>query len=170
MTRQQFALAIMATEKWLENSARLLGVRLAYTAAEARWLGLVKLFNETIGVPLAAAGELATEAIRLDPKLDVAVLGKDKNARAAVAIFLARYYSAHIAALSAAIEFGGARRRGRPRAAKRRGKAAIESTARYGVDIDLLREGLKLSPAERLERVDENAAFINSLHRTGRPG
>lgn len=33
----------------------------------------------------------------------------------------------------------------------------------YGVDLSSLREGLHDSPAERLERLDQNAAFISEM-------
>jgi hypothetical protein len=42
---------------------------------------------------------------------------------------------------------------------------AIEKAKRYGVDIDLLREGLKLSYAQRLEQLDANAQFARSIRK-----
>ena len=160
MTRSQFAWAILADEKWLENSARLLGLRLRYTRAEARWLGLVRLLSHEVGLPLEASGRFATEALRQPPHTKLAVVGVEEDGDAGVSLYLARYHSTHSAALSAAMELGGARRRGRRRVARKRSVAAA---ARYGVDIDLLREGLKLSTKVRLERADENATFINAL-------
>lgn len=160
MTRSQFAAAAMAEDKWVENSARLLGRKLKYTASEARWLGLVRLLSQEQGVPLARAAELADEAVRFDPSEDWIVVGQTENGVSGISIDLARFHSDYAASLSAAKDMG-ARRRGRSRAER---TAALESAAKYGVDIGLLKEGLRLSVKERLQRLDENAGFIYALH------
>jgi hypothetical protein len=165
MTRSQFAMGVGADEKWVENAGRLLGKRLRYTTEEAVWLGLVRLLNQEVGLTLFRAARLADEALEHRPSERWVVLGQDESGRAGVSIDIARFYSSHLAALSAALDMGGPRRRGR-RSGARRKKGAVERAARYGVDIDLLREGLQLSPRERLERLDENAAFINAIRRT----
>ncbi len=165
MTRSQFALAVLADEKWVENSARLLGLRLRYTTAEALSLGLVRVLNQEVGLTLAKAADLAKEALEHAPATERAIVGRKEHGSAGVAVDLARYHSAHGAALSAAMELGGARRRGRPRrgGTTRAVGDAIARAAEYGVDIDLLREGLRLSPRERLALANENAAFVNEL-------
>ncbi len=165
MTRTQFAFAVAADEKWVENSARLLGRRLKYTPVEAMWLGLVWVFNQDVGLPLARSNELALEALGYDPHTRVAVLGGREGSVAGISVDVARYHSTYAASLSAAIEIGGAKRRGRPRpvATKRGKRAALECAARYGVDIDLLLAGLRLPVAERLRVADENAAFVMAL-------
>lgn len=160
MTRSQFAAAAMAEEKWVENSARLLGRKLKYTASEARWLGLVRLLNQEQGAPLARAAELADEALRLDPASGCVVVGKTENGVSGISIDLGRFHSDYAASLSAARDMGP-RRRGRSRS---KGAGAIESAARYGVDIGLLKEGLRLTVRERLQRLDENAGFVYALH------
>jgi hypothetical protein len=38
----------------------------------------------------------------------------------------------------------------------------------YGVDVTLLRESLKRTPAERLRALDANLEFLKSLRLTGR--
>lgn len=42
MTREQFARAVRAEPKWIENTVRLLGRRPAYGLDDARRLGLVR--------------------------------------------------------------------------------------------------------------------------------
>ena len=163
MTRAQFAMAVSADEKWVENTARLLKRRLRYTVAESVWLGLVRVLTRDVQVPLTRAAELADEALGLTGATAEVVVGERESSSAAIVIDMPRFRSSHGAALSAALTLGGARRRGRQRVQPKRKNGALEKASRYGVDLDLLREGLKLSVAERLQRADENAAFINAM-------
>ncbi len=168
MTRLQFAMIVGCDVKWVENAARLLGRTFTYTPAEARWLSLVHIFNQRVGLTLARSAMLAEEALRHGTDAGRVVVGIDGETGAGVSIDLARFHSSHAAALSTALEFGGERRRGRPRAPIGRKAATLEKSAAYGVDIDLLREGLRLSRRERLEHLDQNAAFITALHSSER--
>ncbi len=170
MTRSQFAMAVGADDKWVENTARLLRRRLKYTPLESVWLGLVRVFNQDVGLTLARSDELAREALGSQPRASTLVLGTTVSSVAGVSVEMARFYSSHAASLSAALEFGGEKRRGRPRPLRpRRGKqAALDHAARYGVDIGLLREGLKIPVAERLRIADENAAFVAEMQRSMR--
>lgn len=160
MTRDQFAAAASADRKWIENSAAILGLSLAYTSAESRRMALVHIFNQAVGVGLHRALYFADQALQENPNRGTVVLGSGDGGISGVAIDLPRFYSIHAASLSAALELGGARRRGRRVTST---GSAIERAARYGVDIDLLREGQRMSPAARLSQLDENAEFIASL-------
>lgn len=160
-------MAVLADEKWVENAARLLNRRLRYSAGEARWLGLVRVLNREVGLTLVRAAELTDEALRHAPDEGRVVVGGGQSRSAGVSIDMARFYSTYAAALSAALELGGGRRRGRPRGAIKQ-KSAVAEAAEYGVDIDLLREGLRLSPSERLQQLNENAAFISVIRPTGK--
>jgi hypothetical protein len=40
---------------------------------------------------------------------------------------------------------------------------SIQSAREFGVDVSQLEESLRLTPAERLERLDENAATLREL-------
>ena len=164
MTRAQFALTVRGEEKWVENAARLLGRSFSYTAEEAVWLGLVRVFNQEVGLTLSRAAQLADEALGRDADEGVIQLGQSEQSNATISIDLSRHYSAHAASLSAALDMGGPKRRGRPLARVRRKVAALERASEYGVDLELLREGLRLTPAERLERLDQNAQFLNAIH------
>ena len=163
MTRAQFAMAVSADEKWVENAARLLNRRLRYTVAESVWLGLVHVLNREVQLSLARAAELADEALGFADATGDVVIGERKSSSAAIVIDMPRFRSSHGASLSAALTLGGARRRGRQRVQTKRKSSALENASRYGVDLDLLREGLKLTVAERLQRADEDAAFINAM-------
>ena len=166
MTRAQLAIAVMADERWIENTARLLKKRLRYTIDESVWLGLVRLLNQELELPLARAAAVADEALGLIKEKREVVVGRSGDSSAAISIDMPRFRSSHAASLSAALTLGGARRRGRrPAKTSRRKAAVLEKASRYGVDIGLLREGLKLSVAERLERADDNAGFIASMRK-----
>lgn len=164
MTRAQFALAVRGEEKWVENASRLLGRSLSYTVEEAVWLGLVRVFSQEVGLTLSRAVQLADEALGHEAQEGTIQLGHSEQSNATVSIDLARHYSAHAASLSAALDMGGPKRRGRPRARVRRKAVTLERASEYGVDLDLLREGLRLTPGERLERLDQNAQFLNAIH------
>lgn len=165
MTRSQFAQAVRADEKWVENAARALGHRLRYSTGEARWFGLIYVLTRDLGTSVQRAATLATAALQLDPTTRALRLRLSEHGEASVALDLARYHSAFAAAVSAALSHGGPRRAGRP---TRPGRPvnALAAAAEHGVDVSLLRAGLRRSPAERLARLDENVAFLQSVRRT----
>jgi len=161
-------MAVLADEKWVENAARLLDTRLRYSADEARWLGLVRILNREVGLTLSRAAQLADEALRHAPDEGGVLIGGTEGGSAAISVDMGRFYSTYAAALSAALELGAGRRRGRPRRAAKKKSPALARSAQYGVDIDLLREGLRLSSGERLQQLDDNAAFITAIRPTGK--
>src|SRR3990170_1529404 len=123
MTRAQFAMAVRADEKWVENAGRLLSRRFRYTAAEAQWLGLVRILNQDVGLTLNRSAQVADEALEYPPHTGTIVVGQSDDETAGIAIDIARFHSIAGAALAAALDLGGERRRGRPRASLK-GKAA----------------------------------------------
>jgi hypothetical protein len=163
LTRAQFAAAVRADEKWVENTSRALGRRLEYTPGEARWMGVVRLLADDFGIPVTRAAELADEALRHPRESRVVSLTAVDDGAATLVIDLARYHSTFAAALSAAISHGGARRRGRPPARRRGRRDPVGAAESYGVDLSLLREAIERSPAERLARLDANASFVSAL-------
>jgi len=166
LTRSQFSSAVRADEKWLENTARTLGLHLTYTPAEARRMGMVRVLAGEFAIPTTRAAELADEALRHPPEVRALALSASSEGVATLVIDLARYHSTFAAALSAALNHGGPRRRGRPAPRKRvRGRDAVAAADAYGVDVSLLREALDRAPAERLARLDANSAFLGALRR-----
>ena len=163
MTLQQFAAAVGADPKWVLNTTRLLGRRLRRTPAEARWLRLVRLLHRDVGLSLAAASRAATRAFAAAGPSAIAAASPDGSAT--VIVDRARFESSFLAALGAALGVAGPRRRGRWR---KPGRDALAAARAYGVDLGLLRASLALSPAERLERLDENATFLGAVRRVVR--
>ena len=165
MTRSQFAQAVRADEKWVENAARALGHQLQYSAEEARWLGLVHVLARDLGTSVQRAATLAKTALQFDPAIRALRLHLSEHGEATVSLDLARYHSAFAASLSTALNQGGPRRAGRPPHRDRR-VDPLATAAEYGIDLSLLRSGLRRSPAERLARLDANATFLQSVRRT----
>ena len=164
LTRSQFATAVQADEKWVENTARTLGRRLTYTPDEARRMGLVRLLTRELGIPVARAAELTETALRQPRETRAMSLAVSPETAATLVVDLARYHSTFAAALSAAIHHGGPRRRGRHSPRKRtRGREAVAAAEAHGVDVSLLREALERSPADRLARLDANSEFLREL-------
>ena len=163
LTRTQFAAAVRADEKWVENTSRVLGRRLAYTLAEARWMGVIRLLTRDFGIPIVRAGALADEALRHAPETRALSLAVSDEGAATLVIDLARYHSTFAAALSAAFSHGGGRRRGRPPSGRVHRGGALVAAESHGVDVSLLRAAMAQSPAERLARLDANAGFLRAL-------
>ena len=180
MTREQFALAVAADQKWVENSARLLRRPLKYSQSEARWMGLVRLLNHELGLPLKRSAELASEAIRHPESTRELRLGRDWSGAAAIVLDLARFHSAHNSALSAALILAKPRKRGRPiggvnssssfvvreRASHNTTWDMLARAKAYGVDLAALRDGLNETPAQRLQRLEDNAKFIVEMQKS----
>lgn len=170
MTRAQFARSVDADEKWVENSAALLNRRMAYTPQEACWFGLVRLLTRNFEIPVARAATLADRALGESPAARAVHLAGSEDESTFLVLDLARYYSSFTTRLSAALHHAGPARLGRPRSsARRRERDPIARAEAYGVDLTLLREGLRLSPAERLSRLDANVAFLRALRPTHSP-
>lgn len=180
MTREQFALAVNADEKWVENSARLLGHPLKYSSGEARWIGLIRLFSRGIGLPLKQSARLATEAIRHPEWTRELRLRNGTSGAAAIVIDIARFHSAHNASLSAALTLAGPRKRGRPPGGRNEAHFRVRErptrdttwdvlarAKAYGIDLTALRDGLNETPAQRLQRLEDNVRFVAEL-RTSR--
>ena len=93
MTRSQFATAVMASEKWVENAARLLNRKFRYTKEESVWLGLVRELNFEVRLPLSRAAEVADEALGSVREEGHVVVGQSEGSSAAIVIDMPRFRS-----------------------------------------------------------------------------
>ena len=161
MTARQTAVAAAADLKWLTNSASLLRRPLRYSAAAARWWGLVRLLVDELGLTLKAAADAATTA--LSPRTSRGAAERTDNAGAArIEIDLPRYESIFLANLSRALNQETPRRRGRVSKIE---PDAIDAARRYGIDTGLLEAGLERTPAERLALLETNVEFVREARR-----
>ena len=173
LSLRQFARAVRADQKWVQNSARLLGVRLRYTRDEALWLGLARLLNESFHVPLETAASMARTG--LDPasplqaeREGTVTLATSCDGSARVTIDVARYQSTFAFALAGALELETPQRRGRRPPPPRRSGSAIARAQRQGIDVGFLRFMLRLLAGERLSRLEMNAPPIGAERRPRR--
>jgi hypothetical protein len=131
-------------------------------------MGLVRVLTRDFDIPAVRAAELTDQALRHSPDERVVSLAASAESPATLVLDLARYHSAFAAALSAAINHGGPRRRGRPSTRKRtRPRDAVAAAEAYGVDLSLLRHALARSVRDRLARLDADSRFLAALRRTG---
>jgi len=161
MTAAQFAIAAGCEAKWILNSAALLRRRVRRTPADAQWWGLVRLLSETLRLPLQTAADAATSALKAGPAAPPAAAVMDPSGSVSLLVDLPRYQSIVLGNLSRALVHETPKRRGRPPRSSERGP--VDSARQYGVDLGLVRGALKRTPAERLEILEANAAFIRGL-------
>jgi hypothetical protein len=159
VTFGQFATAVGAPPKWVQNAFAVLGLPRRYTPDGAKVLSLAYELTQC-GIPLVRAYPLAKRALAAWPERpEYSEEGPQGSVR--IVIDLERALSRFAANLSLARSHYAERQRGRPR--KRRRGNAIARAREYGVDIGLLEENLKRTPEERLRRLSEDAEFLRSL-------
>ena len=155
MNLSEFAIAVGASPKWVQNAAAALGRPLDYGEAEALRLGLARMIHETVGTPLLRAHEIAGDALTTDgdgPR----VLLESPDGSVQVTIDVARYRSTFGARLAVARR-EQPQRRGRPPHPSR---GPIATAREYGIDISLLQSNLLRTPEERIRLAGANAEFI----------
>jgi hypothetical protein len=162
MTVKQFAMAVGVDPKWIHNAAQALGCRFTRTLTEARWLRLAHLIHEGTGMPLARAASLAREAIGRGGAACTLDIPASTDGSLTLELDLDRFESSFAAAATAALAFGGERRRGR---ASSRPRDPIAAAQAHGVDVGLVLRSLAVTAGERLARLDEDRAFLVALRK-----
>ena len=145
----RYAVAVGASPQWIRNASSILGRELTRTPDEAARLGLARQIHEELGITLERAWKIAGRALARDT--EAAFRNPDGVVR--LVIDVDRYRSDFAARLSRARTQYEPGRRGRRRRIE--GGSAVERARRYGLDVSLLDERLRRSPAERLNDMDE---------------
>jgi hypothetical protein len=164
MTLAQFAIATQADPKWVQNALVTLGLDLGYSEEQARRLGLARVLNSTLGMPLRQAWDVAEKALS-HPEAQGWIAAESGDGSVQGVVDVDRYLSSFTAAASVARRHEP-KARGRPTALRER--SAVEDARGYGIDISLIRSSLARTVEERLRAADENAEFIRALR--GRRG
>jgi hypothetical protein len=164
MTLAQFATAVGATPRWVQNARALLKLRGRYTENSARLLGLARTLCDSTGLPLRRACALARKALAEWPATGQWVHVNDDGS-VAINIDTARYLASFAVRLSLARSARSERTRG---SRKGRPRHPIAAARKYGVDLTLLYENLKLTPTERLCQMDEMSEFLRRAATTSR--
>ena len=163
-TLGQFATAVGAPRRWVQNAFQALDLPAVYTEPLARRLAFAKAVKEACGMPLRRAFPLAEEALARWPAHKTWELVEPDGA-VRVEIDLERFLSDYAVRLSLSRTYYAEKRRGRPRKRKLRGIALAKW---YGVDVSLLVESLKRTPEERLRQLDEAVEAFKSMRIVGR--
>jgi hypothetical protein len=158
LSLRQLAIAAGSSTKWIKNAEMLLGLSFPRTPNDAVGVGLIHELHSELDLPLSIARDIANRVLSTSGRTSVMPALASGSLR--LFVDLNRYRSSFNARLSRALVLGGPKRRGRPRAAS---SDAIAAAVAHGVDLDLLRDSLRLTPAERLARLDANAAFVGAL-------
>jgi hypothetical protein len=156
MTLGQFAVAVGAPKRWVQNAFQALGRPAAYTEPLARRLAFAKAVKEACGMPLRRAFPLAERALARWPAHHTWEV-REPDGAVRVVLDLERFLSDYAVRLSLSRTCYEEKRRGRPRKRKRRGLALAKW---WGVDISLLQESLKRTPEERLRTLEAAAEFF----------
>ena len=159
LTLGQYATAVGAPKRWVQNAHAVLGLGTEYTAEGARRLAFARLLKETGGTRLADGYALASPALASWPAQRAWTYAGPGGA-AEISVDLERFLSDCNVRLSLARSWYAERRRGRPPKTRRRGVAWAKW---YGVDVTLLETSLRLTPAQRLDRLGEAAAFLRGV-------
>jgi len=161
MTLGQFAVAVGAPKRWVQNAYAVLHLPARYNEARARRLAFARMVKQACGMPLSWAYQLAEHALAAWPAQKLWT-HRGPDGAVVVSVELERFLSDFAARLSLARSYYAERRRGRPR--RRRGVALAKW---YGVDMSLLGSSLRRTTDERLRSLDANVEFLKSMRLTG---
>jgi len=159
MTLGRFAAVVGASPRWVQNALQALDLPPVYDEERAKTLGLARVIRESLGVPLVEAHPIAKEALASWPKLR-RWRREDSVGIVVIEVDLERYLSSYASRLAFVRSRYSERKRGR-RPRRRTGRLA--AAAEHGVDIGLIRRSLASTPEERLQRLDDDVAFLQSL-------
>jgi hypothetical protein len=121
------AAAANCSPTWLHNASRLLHHPILRTQEDSRWWRLVRVIHSDLGLTLRAAAKIADATLR--PGLSTGKIRLNVTADGALAIQLdlERFLTSASAALSTALNFSVAPRRGRPPRAPRQAPNGTET-------------------------------------------
>lgn len=161
MTLGEFAYALGAPAKWVQNAWAVLGLEPLYREADLWRMALVRLLEGSLDMPLKKAHALAGAiAVQWTDHYETEELRLVDAEGLEVSVQWPRFVSGVLAGLSRARTQYQERRRGRP---SRKAMHGIKAAEAQGLDLGLLRSSLKRTPSERLRALDEDLTFIQRL-------
>jgi hypothetical protein len=164
VTLGEFSVAVGAPKRWVQNAFQALGLKAHYTEDLARRLSFARAVKEACGMPLRRVFPLARNALAAWPKHRTwRLTGPDGVVQ--VELDLLRFLSDYAVRLSLSRTWYAERRRGRPPQRRLKGVALAKW---YGEDISLLESSLRLTPTERLRRMEDALEFFRAA-RVARP-
>jgi hypothetical protein len=159
MNLGQFAVAVGAPTRWVQNALQALSLPAEYTADLARRLSFARMLKSVCGMPLRQGFPLAGDALARWPADRCWELASSDTA-AKITVDLERFLSDfHIRLSLSKTRFAG-KHRGRPPKRRRRG---LNLAKWYGVDLSLLQMNLQLTVEQRLRGLDEMVEQLKRL-------
>lgn len=163
MTLGEFSTVVGAPKRWVQNAMAVLGLSAEYTVEGAKRLSFARVLNAACGMALVDAYPLGQDALAAWPTNRTWTL-EGPDGVVSLTVDLERLLSNFAVRLSLSRSYYAERKRGRPRKHRRRGIAGARD---YGIDIGLLQESLKLTPEERLRRLEDTLEFLQSVRVVG---
>jgi hypothetical protein len=173
LTKRQFAAAVGASEKWVDNACRILELPAIRDEPSARRLAAVHEIAHPFGMRLDCAAALATQALALDPRSGRTVIGSHSQCVARLVFDVQRFHSRFGVAFAAAL-LQRPHRPGRPAPRFPRGArsrpAILTAAAAKGVDVQLIRSLAFATPGQRFNTLGNGArALLRDLIRADIP-
>ena len=163
MVLAEFVRLIDASPRWVLNALPSLPSTSRYTEAFARRLIVSRAIQTALGTPLSDAFALAQRALRAwDGSATAVTLRVHETDDVALTVDVYRLMASYYVRLAELRQSYAPRVRGRPR------RRAVNAEARaidWGLDLSLIRDNLRKSPAERLRQLDAMRAFAAGVRR-----
>jgi len=165
MTLQEFALLVGVEPKWVLNAMAALPAtaRHRYTVPMANRMGIVRAITDGTGISIALAYRLAGAALRALERGDECArlpLAPDRLATLDVDVY--RIVAAVNTRRSFLATSYQPTHRGRPRTTR---LDPIDAAVAHGIDLTLLDDALRRTPASRLRALDRMGAFRARVRR-----
>ena len=163
MLLAEFARLVGVSPKWVLNTLPSLPSRSRYTDVVAQRLVVARAIHAAFGTALPDAFALAQRALHAwDGSVTPVTLRGNAADDVALTIDVYRLMAAYHMRRAELRESYAPMVRGRPRT---RSIDAVAVAADWGLDLSLIRDNLRKSPAERLQQLDAMRAFASGVHR-----
>ncbi|WP_411279076.1 hypothetical protein [Gemmatimonas sp.] len=166
MTLAEFSHLLGAHPKWVLNTLRAVNADGRYTVDMARQLFVARAVHEATAVPMAESLAVARLALRASyTAASPAPVPGMEDADVAMTVDVYRLLSSFYTRLAHLRASFAPRARGRPRT---RNRSARHEAEAWGLDLSLMRDNLRKSPAERVRQLDAMGHFSRTVRRAGK--
>ena len=166
MELAELARLVNAPAKWVLNALAVLEPGARYSDALARRLAVTRAIHLAWGTPLAEAFTVAQRALRTwDGGAQPLTIHANDTDDVGLTLDMYRLMSSFQIRRSLLLSSGTSSVRGRPRT---RIDEPLARAQEWGLDLSLIRDNLRKTPAERLRQLDAMEAFRSRARRATR--
>ena len=168
MTLAECYRLVGASPKWVLNTLKSMGAERRYSVDMARRLRLARVLHEAASIPMSKSLELVRQLLRAPySATSPAEVRLSADGDVVLTVDVYRLLSAFHVRLAELRESYAPRARGRPRT---RPSTAVAKALDWGLDLSLIHDNLRKSPAQRIRQLDAMNHFSRSVSQsTGRP-